>query len=37
MILIGKKFEQNHLFEIENRKTSEKSFLNQENLVDMLK
>ena len=37
MILVGKKYEQNHLFEIENRKTSEKSFLNQENLVDMLK
>lgn len=37
MILIGKKFEQNHLFEIEDRKTSEKLFLNQENLIKLLK
>lgn len=37
MILIGKKFGENGLFEVENRKTSEKLFLDQQQLLNKLK
>lgn len=37
MVIVGKKYAENNMFEMENRKTSEKHFLNADELISFLK